>query len=92
MRRSAKVRVVGKIEAIENPMPKVATQIAIVESFHSNATAALARHPARSVSRITRGLKREEIGIASSRPVISDPQNAEVKYAADALSILSAIA
>ena len=84
MRRSARLNVVGNIEAINRPRANVLIQIARIDFDQIRMMAMLAKQPKRSVRRIVRGLYLVAIGIDSNLPSVSAPQKAAVKYAAEA--------
>ena len=79
IRRAASDMVTGKTEAIERPIPMAPTQRASGESGQRMMIPRQISQPARSPIRMSEGLARTDIGMASNRPRVSAPQNAEVR-------------
>ena len=85
--RCARERVVGKIVATDRPTPTVPSQSTVDELDHIRAILILPRHPTSAPSNIVVGFTRVPVGMASKRPNVNDPQNADVRYAATVLLV-----
>jgi hypothetical protein len=80
------------MEAIERPRPAVPIKTDANESGLITINPILRRHPARLDIRIEPALKRAAAVMISIRPMVNEPQNNDVRYAAVvALLMLSLI-
>ncbi len=81
-RLSARESMVGKIEAMAKPVPKVPTQMMTSEFGQSMIRPTLTNTPITSTNRTEESLNFEAMGIDNNLPRVNDPQNQEVTKAA----------